>query len=446
MSTLNSSSRREALEPVGNEGRTFTVWTYIPFWISSMVAIQTFVVGQTFVPPNGVLNTFQAVTASIVAGIIIALMFVVNAQPGMKYGIPFVVQTRSAFGHIGARYAALIRVLPAVFWYGIGSWIGATGISYITETFWGWSNSKFYFLLFMIVQTLLAYFGIESAKWLNTTLSVVVFGFMVYVIFQLFSIGGENIQNTWDTTGSWGLPFFVAVSAGVGTLITGAINIGDISRYLKNSVTSNVAGNFIGIFPFHTLLILTGILSAAVTGIWDPIEALISVLDNQAIAVLFVVFIVASQVTTNITLNIIPPALQIVETFNIKWGVSTIIVGVLGSFSFPWIMLTSDVFIKFIGFYSAFLGPLLGILIADYYFVRKQRFNITYLYKHTKKYNWLGIVSLIIGGIIGLIFIDLSWMISMPISFIAYFIGYKVLPAYKEELQNLMDITDESAV
>src|SRR5699024_2458647 len=114
ISTLNSGSRHEALDPVSSENRIIGIWTYILFWISSMVVIQTFVVGQTYVPPNGVLNTYQAVVASIVAGIIIALMFVMNAQPGMKYGIPFIVQTRSSFGYIGARYAALIRVLPAV--------------------------------------------------------------------------------------------------------------------------------------------------------------------------------------------------------------------------------------------------------------------------------------------------------------------------------------------
>lgn len=433
MSTLNSGSRREALDPVSSENRIFGIWTYIPFWISSMVVIQTFVVGQTYVPPNGVLNTYQAVVASIVAGIIIALMFVMNAQPGMKYGIPFIVQTRSSFGYIGARYAALIRVLPAVFWFGIGSWIGATGIGYITETFWGWSNSLLYFIFFMVVQTILVYFGIESAKWFNTLLSIVVFVFMIYVNVKLFSVGGEKLQNTWDTAGSWGLPFFAAVSTGVGTLITGAINISDISRYLKNRVVNNVAGNFIGIFPFHTLLILTGILAAAVTGIWDPIEALVSVMTNDTIALLLVIFIVASQITTNITLNIIPPAMQIVETFNIKWGIATIIVGILATLSFPWILLTSDIFDKFIGFYSAFLGPLLGILIADYYLVRKCNLNIKNLYENAEKYNWIGMGSLIIGGIFGLIFIKISWMVSMPISFVIYLVGNKMIPKYKNE-------------
>ena len=442
MSTLNSGSRREALNPISNENRIFGISTYIPFWISSMVVIQTFVVGQTFVPPNGVLNTYQAVVASIVAGFIIAVMFVVNGQPGMKYGIPFIVQTRSSFGYIGARYAALIRVLPAVFWFGIGSWIGATGISYITETFWGWSNSLFYFILFMIIQTILVYFGIETAKWFNTLLSIIVFGFMIYVNVKLFSVGGEKLQTTWDTVGSWGLPFFAAISTGVGTLITGAINISDISRYLKNRVVNNVAGNFIGIFPFHTLMILTGILAAAVTGIWDPIQALVSVMTNDTIALLLVVFIIASQITTNITLNIIPPAMQLVETFNLKWGISTIIVGVLGSFSFPWILLTSNVFDKFIGFYSAFLGPLLGILIADYYIVRKRNYNVDNLYKDTIKYNWIGIGSLIIGGIFGLIFIKLSWMVSLPISAALYLVGNKLIPKYKVEENQI----DKSAI
>ena len=436
---LNKDSKRESLSPVPNNQRIFGLSTYIPFWISSMVVIQIFIVGQTFVPPNGSLNMFQAIIAAVTAAVIIAFMFAFNSEPGMKYGIPFIVQARSAFGYNGARIASLIRVLPAVFWYGIGSWIGAAAISYITQSYWGWSNTPIFFILFLISQTFLAYFGIQTAKWFNSILSVLVIVFLVYINWKFLTVGNLELSDSWKTTGSWGLPFYSSIAAAVGILITGSINNADISRYLVNKPKNNWIGHFVGLIPTYLLLIFTGVLAAVVTGIWDPVEALVSVVPNPTIAVLILIFIIAAQITTNLTLNIIPPAMVIMETFNVKWGVATIIIGVLGVVTFPWILLSSTAFNTFIGYYSAFLGPLLGILLTDYYFVRKRKLNLTTLYDQEKKYNWLGLITLLIGGVVGLFFLSISWMVSLPISSVLYYLGYKIIPSFKRERQSESD-------
>lgn len=438
---LNKSSKRESLAPVSNDNRVFGLSSYLAFWVSSTVVMQLFIIGQGFVPPNGELNMLQAAIAGFASTIIVALMFVVNSHPGMKHGIPFIVQARSAFGYHGARIASLIRVLPAVFWFGIGSWIGAEAVSYITQTIWGWSSTWIFFIIFQVIQTLLAYFGIETAKWFNSSLSVVVLGFLIYIIIQLLNVGSVEIQNSWEGSGTWGLPFFASITAAVGILITGAVNNADVSRYLKNDNKNNWIGHFIGIVPTYLLLLFTGILSAAVTGIWDPIQALVSVIPNPVIAVLLLIFITVAQITTNLTLNIIPPAIVLMETFNIRWGISTIIVGILGVITFPWFLLTNDAFNSFINSYAAFLGPLLGVLISDYYFVRKGKLNIPGLYKGTVKYNWLGFFSIIVGGIVGIIFLPISWMVGLPIGAILYWIGYKVIPFYKDELVHVPEET-----
>lgn len=431
---LNQNSRRESLLPVPLDSRIFGLSTYIPFWISSMVVIQIFIVGQTFVPPNGSLNLFQASIAAVISALIVGIMFIVNSHPGMTYGIPFIVQARSAFGFNGARVASLIRVLPAVVWFGIGSWIGAAAVSYITENYWGWSSTPTYFISFLFIQTLLAYYGIQVAKWFNSLLSAVIIIFLIYINIQFLIVGNLEVSASWQGEGDWGLPFFASITAAVGILITGAINNGDISRYLINSAKHNWIGHLFGIVPTYLLLVFTGILAAIVTGIWDPIEALVSVVPNPSIAVLMLVFVIAAQVTTNLTLNIIPPAIVLMETFNIKWGISTIIVGILGIVTFPWLLLTNETFNTFIGYYSAFLGPLLGILITDFYFVRDRRFNVSRLYNNAVKYNWLGLGALLIGGIIGIVFLEISWMVSLPISSLLYWLGYKYLPSYKKEL------------
>ncbi|WML58910.1 NCS1 family transporter [Neobacillus sp. PS2-9] len=430
---LTKSSKREALNPVPNEKRIFGLSSYILMWISSMVVIQIFMIGQSFLPPAGKLNILQAGVVAGISALITGIFFVLNSKPGMVYGIPFIVQARLPFGYNGARFASLIRVLPAIFWYGIGSWIGASAINYVTKTIWGYENIWLYFILFQLVQTIIAYYGIQSIKWFDSALSVVILGFLIYIVIQLINVGGGNMEETWKTEGTWGAPFYAAISASVGILITAAISNGDLSRYLKNETKNNWIGHFVGIVPMFVIMLAIGVLSAAATGIWDPVQALVSVIPNPIVAVALMIFIVIAQFTSNLTINIEPPAIVLMETFNIRWGTAVIVVGILSIVTFPWLLITSSAFNTFIAFYSAFLGPLLGILLADFYIVRKQKLNMEEHYTKTVKYNWLGIGSLLISGFVGVYFLSISWMVSLPLSSLLYWAGYKFLPANKNQ-------------
>ena len=199
-SELNQNSKRESLRPVPYDKRIFGLLTYITLWISSMVVIQLFMIGQSFLPPAGGLNLFQAGVVTVVSALFIGWLFVVNSKPGMEHGIPFIVQARLPFGYNGARIASLIRVIPAVFWYGIGSWIGASAIDYITQTIWGWGNIWLFFILFQVLQTAIAYYGIQSIKWFDSVLSVVIMGFLIYIIYQLFNVGSVKVAESWSET------------------------------------------------------------------------------------------------------------------------------------------------------------------------------------------------------------------------------------------------------
>jgi NCS1 family nucleobase:cation symporter-1 len=430
---LTKGSRREALNPVPDQKRIFGLSSYILLWVSSMVVIQIFMIGQSFLPPIGSLNILQAGVVTVISAVIIWIFFVLNSKPGMVYGIPFIVQARLPFGYNGARFASLIRVIPAIFWYGIGSWIGASAINYVTDTIWGWGNIWLYFILFQVIQTIIAYYGIQTIKWFDSGLSVVILGFLIYITIQLINAGGGNMVEDWKSSGTWGAPFFAAITASVGILITATINNGDLSRYLKNETKNNWIGHFAGVVPMFIIMLAIGVLSAAATGIWDPVQALVSVIPNPVVAVALMIFIVIAQFTSNLTINIEPPAIVLMETFNMKWGTSVIIVGILSIVTFPWLLITSSAFNTFIAFYSAFLGPLLGILLADFYIVRKQKLNMKEHYENTVKYNWLGIGSLLIGGIVGVFFLSISWMVSLPLSFTLYWAGNKFLPAYQNQ-------------
>src|SRR5699024_9437625 len=256
---LKHDSSRESLKPVLDNERVFGCWSYFTFWVSSTIVIQLFIVGQGFVPPIGVLNMLQSTIASILSTVIVALMYISNAHAGLKYGVPFIVQARSSFGYYGARIASLIRVLPAVIWYGFGSWIGAEAAGHIVKILWNVNLTALIFILFVIVQTILTYYGIETAKWFNSSLSVIVLGFLIYLISRYIAVGGTDLFSNMTRGGSWGMPFFGSITAAVGILITGAVNIADITRYLKPSRLNNWGGHLLGIVPMYLLLLFSGI-------------------------------------------------------------------------------------------------------------------------------------------------------------------------------------------
>src|SRR5699024_6268813 len=191
---------------------------------------------------------------------------------------------------------------------------------------------------------------------------------------------------------------------------------------------NNWGGHLLGIVPMYLLLLFSGIFATIVTGISNPIDAMVYVIPNEFVAIIFLLFIIIAQVTTNLTLNIIPPAVVLMETFNVKWGIASIIVGILGGASFPWLLIDNAAFNALIDVYSAFLGPLFGVLLADFYLVRKSELDVEELYDDRKKYKGIGFVSLIIGGIFGAIFLSISWMVGLPIAGFVYWIGHKLFP------------------
>lgn len=422
------STSVQALAPVPEDKRIFGTISYTLMWWSSMIVIQAFVLGQGMLPPAGELNLIQALVVTFLAFLVILpVLFSLNAVPGLRMGIPYMVQCRPAFGFKGSYVAGAIRGIPAFFWYGIGSWIGASAITHLTNQFFGFGNIWVVFILFQIAQTFLAYYGIESIKWFETSMAVVIFIIMAYMLMTLVSHPSAGIKESWQHAGSWGMPFFLSLTAACGMIITTAVSISDFSRFLTNKPSANWLGHVIGLFPPNFFIVILGILAAATSGIWDPVEALYSLAPSPLLGAILLIFIVLAQFTTNITNNIVAPAMTLIDIFKITWGRAVIITGVISILTCPWILLGSDNFFKFIAYYAAFLGPTLGILLADYYIVRKQQYNVEDLYKeqdgeysYPRGYSKNGLISLVVGFIAAIMVFELSWIIGLLVSGIVY--------------------------
>ena len=435
--------RREGLLPVPEGERVFGPTSYILMWWASLIVIQIFVLGANMLPPAGALNLFQAAVVMVVAAVLVVAFFCINGTPGLKYGIPFAVQCRSAFGRRGATVPEVLRIIPAIAWYGIGSWIGALSVNAVAGAIFGVEGyTAVYFVLFTIIQTVIAWYGMQSIKIFDASMSVIIFLILAYFLFVIVRVEGVALREAWLAVGSWGWPFWTALTAAVGILATVMLNISDLSRHLTPTTQgANFLGHLLGVVPPWVFIFVMGVVAAAVTDQADPVVALMEVAPSVGIGVALLVFIVLAQVTTNLTINILPPTMVFQDIFNITWKQGTVLTGVLSVVTFPWVLLQSEWFFTFINFYSAFLGPILGVMLSDYWVVRRQQLSVDDLYADRESSYWFrhgfspaAYVSLVVASIASLIFVDISWFVGMPLAFVLHIVLVRLgLDRVKEE-------------
>jgi NCS1 family nucleobase:cation symporter-1 len=360
-----------------------------------------------------------------------AVFFVVNGVWGYKKGIPFVAQSRAAFGTRGSVIPNIVRVIPAIGWLGIGNWIGALAINSITTTLWGFGNVPVYFILFLFVNIALAWGGITSIKWFDSLAAGVIIVLLAYTVYVVVDTQGLATASV-SYSGTWGLPFWTVIAAHVGTALTGALNAADISRHLekRRGMWNHTLGHMLGIAPAMMYMALVGLIFGISTDTANPVYAIMEVAPNPVIGVSMLIFVLAAQISSNLTLNIVPPVHVFQDTFDISWERGLIITGVLSVVTFPWVLFSSEggIYFLFINSYAVPLGPVLGVLLADYWIFRAGDTSISSLYdKGSESKFWFirgfsvaALASVVLGSAASLLMLDLSWMIGLPFGFISY--------------------------
>jgi len=129
----NPTPEADSLQPTSATARVFSLGSYVLMWWSSLIVVQAFALGQGFLPPVGRLNLTQAIVVMVVAAVASIVMFSLNGEPGLRYGIPYSIQSRTSFGVRGSKFAELLRAVPAIIWCGIGTWIGVTWSTVIDQ-------------------------------------------------------------------------------------------------------------------------------------------------------------------------------------------------------------------------------------------------------------------------------------------------------------------------
>jgi NCS1 family nucleobase:cation symporter-1 len=419
------------LAPVAPERRTWTWWHIASLWIGMAICIPTYTLASGLVDQGW---TWQAAVGAVVLGNLVVLVpIALNSHAGTRYGIPFPVLARASFGVLGANVPALLRGLVACGWFGIQTWIGGWAIYKLIEVMWpgiatlpqllpafvGLNTGEFLcFMLFWAMNVWIVLRGMDSIKFLETWgspfLLAVGVALFVWALVRAGGIGPmlENPVGRADgrTAGLTGV-FGAGLTSAVAFWGTMALSIPDFSRYAK-SQRDQVIGQAVGLPGTMALFAFIGAAVTSATAvifgtrIADPV-ALLARIGGPLMIMLSMAGLTVATLTTNIAANIVAPAngFSNVAPHRISFRQGAMITAVIGILMMPWRLYNDAaayIFTWLIG-YGALLGPVAGIMIADYFFLRRGVLVLEDLYRRGGVYeyrrgvNWVAITAFVLG-------------------------------------------------
>ncbi|HSH48214.1 MAG TPA: NCS1 family transporter [Halomonas sp.] len=396
-------------------GRT----SYLLAWFGGCVSIGTFTMGSSVV---GTLNLIQATVAIAIGCFVIGIALALNGAAGYKYGIPFMVQARSAFGFAGTRLPGLIRAAPAIVWYGFQSWIGAGALNLVSATLFGYDNLIAFFIGFQFLQIALSVLGFQGIKWLENIGSGFILLSLMYMFYSTIVRYGDVLSaNLLTMEGSWGMPFWSATMLFLGIYSTMMLNVSDYSREHRQGTGPGLLTTIyaMSILPCTLFMGLIGYMVSEATGVADPIKVFANAVDNTPLLMTTLLFIAFAQVTTNVLNNVVPPTYVLMDTFKLSFRKSAVIVGLLAFATFPWELVKDESAAGlqvFVQTYSAFLGPIFAVLVVDYYLIRRRTLDLDKLYDENGPYrgiNPAALVATVVGIAAALSFSTISWYASL---------------------------------
>ncbi|MGI6596720.1 MAG: NCS1 family transporter [bacterium] len=402
--------------------------SYFAMWLGGCVVIGTFTTGATLV---GTVNLAQMIMSIVVGCAIIGVALVMNGRAGHRYGIPMTIQLRSSFGTVGSKLPGFLRAIPAVVWFGFQSWVGGGAVNLILNTLFGFNNLLLCFILFHIFQIWLGARGWQGIKWMENIGAAVILITLAYMGYEAVNRFGTSIAtDVIGIKGSWGLGFWTAVNIHVGNYAAILLNVSDLSRNYDESKTNLNRGLiYLGaLLPATMMMVLLGLVTAAGTGVYDPVTIFSTTVGNKVLLIATLAFVIFSQITTNVLNNMVPPVYVIMETFKISFKKASWITGAAALCTFPWKLVTPESargLALFIQIYSAFLGPVFAVMLTDYFIIRKKKLAINELYNPEgafSKTNWAAVIAVAIGAGCSAIHVDIGWFLGLVPAALSYYL------------------------
>ena len=436
----------EDLAPIPLVKRTWGTYNYASLWVAMSVCIPTYMLASGLIA--GGMNWWQAVGTILLGNLIVLVPMLLNAHAGTRYGIPFPVLVRASFGVRGANVPAVLRALVACGWFGIQTWIGGQAIFSMLQILWPAAKDFsggiwICFFAFWALNMFVIWRGIETIRFLEGIGAPFMLGVGLLLLWWITGKAGGfgpvlSTPSKFHSTAEFMKFFIPSLTGMVGFWATVALNIPDFTRYAK-SQKAQMLGQALGLPLAMTLYSFIGVAvtSASVVlfgeAIWDPV-VLLGRFNEPVIASVALVALLIATLNTNVAANVVSPSNDF-SNLNprlISFRTGGLITGVLGIAMMPWKLLgdfSAYIFGWLIG-YSGLLGPIAGVMIADYFVVRKRVLSVPELYQRGGEYeysngvNYRAMAALAAGillALLGLVVPPLRWLYDY-----AWFVGFLV--------------------
>jgi NCS1 family nucleobase:cation symporter-1 len=459
------------LAPVPVERRNWTTYNYAALWVSMAHCIPTYMMASGLISAG--MNWWQALITILLGNSIVLAPILLNSHPGTKYGIPFPVFARGAYGTYGSNLPALMRAIVACGWFGIQAWIGGQALQTFFAAFIpGWHNllgagfnghtttEWLSFMLFWGMNIFIIYRGMDLLRrvenWAAPFVLVMTALLLAWALKRAGGVGFLlNSPGKFHTWSEFRPVFVPSLTAMIGFWATLSLNMPDFTRFGR-SQREQVIGQTVALPTTMTIFAAMGILitSAAVVifphmspnDLWDPVK-LVGQFSQPVVVAVSMFTVVVATLSVNIAANVVSPANDFANAFPklISFRLGGLITGIVGILMQPWRLLADPsgyIFSWLLG-YSGGLGSIAGVLIADYWLVRRKRLALGDLYRTRGAYtynggwNWRAVAATLAGCFfawIGLIvptlrpLYDYAWFVGFGAAFAVHFALMKLTP------------------
>ena len=441
------------LAPTAPIQRTWTTYNYLALWFSMSMEVTTYMLAASLIA--GGMNWKQAIFTILLGNLIVLIPMLLNAHAGTKYGIPFPVFVRASFGPVGANVPAMLRAIVACGWFGIQSWIGGQAIAQMVNVLVPQTVGMPWvvgvcFMGFWLLNMAVVWRGVESIRFLQSySVPVMLVLSTMLLLFMRQKAGGFGpmlaAPSHFTTTSGFLKFFFPSLTAMVGYWATLSLNIPDFTRYAKNQESQIVGQGFglpLAMVTYSFLGIAVTSASTVVFGrpIWSPVE-LLGMFHQPLLAFLGLIALLIATLNVNIGANVVGPSNDF-SNLNprlISFRTGGLITGFLGLAMMPWKLMAtfgSYIFGWLVG-YSGLLGPVAGIMVADYFLIRRTELDTFSLYRrdgiyeYRKGWNPAAMLALVAGVAAALmgrflprvaILYDYAWFVGFFLSGALYFV------------------------
>lgn len=448
------------LLPIPHGGKKISTLGFSFMWIGMAVVLAAFAIGGSGIQS---LSLPMVILATLIGNLLIGIFITITGDIGIEHGVSFPVYMRAPFGTVGTHIPSIVRGVTASMWFGINTYFGSTAMNGILNVLTGFDNWLVCYFIFAFIQLLNTALGIKAVERFADLAApvIILIGVWMYMTLSDSAIAQGKDLWTWVespvTGGAAFTAFMLIISGNMGFWSTLACDISSISRFIKapkhernwfKRNKGSLVGSVIALPITQTFIVVLGAVSYIAVSNYDPVVALQEAASGLILGILLLMIVLA-QWSTNVSANIVPAATIFSNAGGpkIPFWVGVFAAGIIGTIVQPWSLFM--VLIPFLNGIGAILSAIVGIIVADYYFLRKRRINVHDLYKQKGQFrydngvNVAGIISWIVGGVIAYMLSTYSFFVGFAVGGICYYVLAKTWYFNKYKQAEIEDPDDE---